>query len=136
MIYRRGLGAVGSVGRWVTLLLVSATLMGCAAEIVRMPTTLSQADPATARRIEIGALTTIELASGFQRTLLSGSRWRQVGTVTQGEVFRSEDSVFSIAGANTHEAYLVINDERLVGFYLPGERAYSALPAPLPLRFR
>lgn len=118
------------------LLLLAGTLVGCAAEIVRIPTTLSQADPAKPRRIEIGALTTIDLPSGFQRSLLSGSRWRHVGRVAQGEVFRSEDSVFTISGANTHEAYLVISDERLVGFYLPGERAFSALAAPLPLRFR
>jgi hypothetical protein len=97
---------------------------------------LAQADPAKPRRIEIGALTTIELPSGVHRSLLSGSRWRHVGTLSEGEVFRSEDSVFTIVGANTHEAYLVISDERLVGFYLPGERAYSALTAPLALRFR
>jgi hypothetical protein len=136
MNYRRWPGAVGVLGHCVTLLFIAGTLMGCAAEIVRTPTTLSQADPAKPRRIEIGALTTVELPSGFRRSLLSGSRWRHVGSVNQGEVFRSEDSVFTIAGANTHEAYLVISDERLVGFYLPGERAYSALTAPLPLRFR
>jgi hypothetical protein len=37
------------------------------------------------------------------------------------------DTVFTIEGANTHEANLVVRDNRIVGFYLPAERAFAPL---------
>ena len=45
-------------------------------------------------------------------------------------------TVFTIEGANMHEAYLVLREGRVVGFYLPGERAFSALEPPAPMTYK
>jgi len=40
-----------------------------------------------------------------------------------------------VEGAHVHEAYLVVAGDRLVGFYLPVEKAYSpATPVSLKVR--
>jgi hypothetical protein len=69
----------------------------------------------------------VNLDTGYQRDIPSGSIWRYAGDVPQGQVFRPVRSVFTIEGRQVHEAYLVISDATLVGFYLPGESNYSAL---------
>jgi hypothetical protein len=120
----------------LVLAFISLLLCGCAAEVVRQPAAL-QPPPAESRAtIEITRLTTIVLPTGYERSLLTGSRWQRVGSIPQGQVFRPLDTVFTIEGANTHEAFLVIQDARLVGFYLPGERAYAPLETGLALQFK
>jgi len=75
----------------------------------------------------------ILLDTRFSRTLLAGTRWRKVGRLAQGDVYRPVDGVFSIEGRQVHEAYLVISGASLRGFYLPGEANYSPLVPPLTL---
>ena len=75
----------------------------------------------------------ILLDTRFSRTLLAGTRWRKVGRLAQGDVYRPVDGVFSIEGRQVHEAYLVIAGSSLRGFYLPGEANYSPLVPPLTL---
>ena len=74
-----------------------------------------------------------KLPTGYERTLLAGSRWRLVGRLEQGEVYRPVDSPFSIVGRQVHEAYLVVAASALQGFSLPGESNYSPLTTPVRL---
>jgi hypothetical protein len=102
-------------------------LGGCASEVVRSGVEFRPA-PATGRQsIDMGSLVTVTLGTGYQRSILTGSRWERVGSVPQGDVYRPVGTVFTIEGANTHEAFLVIRDSQIVGFYLPGERSFSPL---------
>lgn len=78
---------------------------------------------------------TVELPTRYRRTLAQGSRWRAIGSVAQGTVYRPVDTVFTIEGRQVHEAYLVVSTGLLVGFFLPGESSYSALSTPVPLSF-
>jgi hypothetical protein len=111
-------------------------LTACASEIVRSPTEIVT-DAATAKRvIELTSSTSIKLSTGYSKAVDAGSKWQQVGALSTGQVFRSVGDVFTIEGANRHEAYLVIRESSLIGFYLPGERAYSALTEPFPLQFK
>ena len=75
----------------------------------------------------------IRLDTRYSRTILAGTRWRKVGRLPQGDVYRPVDGVFSIEGRQVHEAYLVIAGPSLKGFYLPGEANYSPLATPLPI---
>lgn len=77
----------------------------------------------------------LTLDTGYARTLKAGSAWRRSGSIAQGEVYRPVNDVFTLEGAHIHEAYLVIRDDTLVGFYLPAEAGFSPLRTPLPLRF-
>lgn len=110
-------------------------LVACASEILRTPTKLTAYEGRARQVIQISQLTTLTLSSGYERSLLTGSRWERVGSLPDGEVFRPIGTVFTIEGANTHEAYIVLRDSRIVGFYLPGEGAYSALSPGRPTAY-
>lgn len=116
-------------------LLLALTLTACAA--VRhsparlQPPTLS-GQPAT--RV-LARETRITLDTGYTRALKAGGRWRAAGTVDQGDVYRPVGDVFTLEGAHIHEAWLVVRDGVLVGFYLPAEHGYSPLGATAPLHF-
>jgi hypothetical protein len=73
------------------------------------------------------------MRTGYSRTLLAGSRWVAVGRLPQGTVYRRLDGVFSIEGRHVHEAYLVVKESALHGFYLPGEANFSPLSPPVSL---
>lgn len=112
-------------------LAVAAALAACAASVETVPT----AFVATAGgEFTLTREVTVTLATRYSRALVEGSRWRKVGAVAEGDVYRAIGTVFTIEGRNVHEAYLVIAAQhRLVGFYLPGESNLSLLPAPVEL---
>jgi hypothetical protein len=93
--------------------------------------TVSASQQAVIRIVE--QVATIQLASGYRRTIATQSRWRVVGTLPQGQVLRPIGTVFTIEGRQVHEAYLVVMNSNLVGFYLPGESHFSPLDKPVPL---
>jgi len=108
--------------------LLCISLIGCAAEVKRQPETLRSAiEETNAERRAITADVRFTLDSGYERVLRKDTIWRLVGTLAQGNVYASSDSVFSIEGAHVHEAYLVVNSGKLVGFYLPVERSFAPL---------
>ncbi|WP_245175993.1 hypothetical protein [Cupriavidus sp. AcVe19-6a] len=86
-----------------------------------------------ARRIQILIATTVQLDTSYSRTLPERSVWSRMGRVPQGDVYRPIGTIFTIEGRQVHEAYLVIRDKTLVGFYLPGEQNYSPLSTAVPL---
>jgi len=77
----------------------------------------------------------IRLDTGYYRNkeLAAQSRWRRVGRLPEGNVYRPVASVFSVEGRQVHEAYLVVRDNMLVGFYLPVESAFSPLEPAIQL---
>ena len=77
----------------------------------------------------------IRLNTGYSRTLKPGSLWTDVGSVAQGEVFKPYHDIFTLEGSNVHEAYLVVADNTLTGFYLPVERSFSPLNSKISLSF-
>jgi hypothetical protein len=118
---------------WATGLVAIALLSGCAHSVPTEPTRLNAAieQPAKVIRLEREAL--IVLPTGYKRQLQTDSKWRLVGSIAQGQVFRPVNSVLTIEGRQVHEAYLVISSGVLRGFYLPGESNYAPLQAPVPL---
>ena len=77
----------------------------------------------------------IELDTGYFRTLKSGSVWKHVGSVNEGEVYRPVRDVFTLEGSQMHEAYLVVAGNTLTGFYLPVEHSFSPLKHKISLTF-
>jgi hypothetical protein len=109
-----------------------ALLVACAAQVRVAPATLSPLAGAPAE-LTIADDVPIRLSTGYTRTVAARSRWRAVGVLPQGTVYRPVDSVFAIEGRHVHEAYLVLRGASLQGFYLPGEGNYSALQDGIPL---
>jgi hypothetical protein len=111
-------------------------LIGCASEVLRTPVVFNQSDTAPSSTVEVTSLVTITLSTGYERSILTGSRWERIGAVPQGGVYRPVGTVFTIEGANMHEAYLVLRESQLVGFYLPAERSFSALDPAVRFPFK
>jgi len=111
--------------RSAALILAFGLFTACASEVVRHPVTLRSDASAERPRIELAQTVTVESSSGFTRELAGGSVWGFHGSIPQGSVYKRVGGIFTIEGAHFHEAFLVISGNRLVGFYLPVERAFS-----------
>jgi hypothetical protein len=71
------------------------------------------------------------LGMGQAYELPAGSRWRAVGSLAQGTVYRPLNLVFMLEGARADEAYAVIRGGKLQGVYSPAGGQFSpALSAP------
>lgn len=102
--------------------------------IATVPSTIEVTQPSEAsKRIQLLAAASVELDTGYSRTLADKSVWSRVGRVPQGDVYRPVGTIFTIEGRQVHEAYLVIRDKTLMGFYLPGEQNYSPLSTAVVL---
>lgn len=107
-------------------------LSACAPMVVSTPVTLApHTGAAAAFQLKTGVR--FSLPTGYARYLPAGSRWQAVGHLPQGIVYRPLNTVFTIKGRQAHEAQLVIDKARLVGFYLPAESRYSSLDVPIQL---
>jgi hypothetical protein len=107
-------------------LLVGAMMLGACASVQMQPTTLTpaQGEPTI---ITVERDTEVKLDTGYTRTVRAGTRFAFVGTVPQGKVFRPIDAVLTVEGTHMHEAWVVADGEKLVGFYLPVEKSFVAL---------
>ena len=115
--------------RLLRVLASALALAACAPEIVRQPTQLTSVTEQAGGTIEILEDTSILVGpAGYRRVIGRGSVWTTIGRVVEGEVYKPVNRVFTIEGAQIHDAYLVLDGDRVVGFYLPVERAFS--PAP------
>jgi hypothetical protein len=113
-----------------------AFLAACATPVPSAPVRLeAAAPPASTAEITMQRDTSFRLSTGYSRTILAMSRWRHVGRLPQGNVYRPVDLAFALEGRQVHEAYLVIDGRALRGFYLPAESAYSPLDPPIQLPF-
>lgn len=107
-------------------------LAACAAAVPVEPASLMPLDAAVPE-LRMAQDLPLRLSTAYARTLPAGSRWSATGRLPQGTVYRPVGTVFSIEGRQVHEAYLVVQDRALRGFYLPAEARFSPLPQPVPL---
>jgi hypothetical protein len=126
------LGSAGNAIGRVAVVLFALGIGGCALEVQRSPVEfLPAAEPQAVLRVREPV--TVRLPTGYSRLVKAGSKWRLVGRTPYGDVYQPVDDVFTIEGANTHEAYLVLAAGHLVGFYLVAEGAYSPLREKIEL---
>jgi hypothetical protein len=116
--------------------LAAMAVVGCASDLPRRATTFT-AEAATQKEIVFTSDVPVEAKHMYDRVIRAASRWRLVGRVPEGDVYRpAGDGVFSVERANVHEAYLVIANRALVGVYLPVEKAFTEVDRvdPLPIQ--
>ena len=123
------------MGRTFVFALLIAGQLGCSGEVQRHPSALLEtaALPApmyTAHPVQL------QLAGGYQRLIPEKTEFVEIGRLKEGAVFRPTRHVLTVEGANVHEAYLVVSEETIVGFYLPVERAFSPLDHRVKINFR
>lgn len=110
--------------RFSFLLSLTALLAACASAISYSPVELMATDQ---RRMQLTRQADVRLDTGYVRTLKAGSEWIRVGKLPQGDAYKPYNDVFTLEGANVHEAYLVVAGDSLTGFYLPVERGFTPL---------
>lgn len=115
--------------------IICTILTGCATEVSRTATQFNPAAGTDIRYIVVTSEVTVTPSAGYSRTLKAGSTWKYVGRIPEGAVYKIQDDVFMLEGKHMHEAYCVIADNELVGFYLAGENAFSPLSSSVPLPF-
>lgn len=127
--------------RWrsgpIGILLPLCLMLGACADIRGAPVSLSP--PATADNaasITLAQDVQVDLSSGYHRVLREGTTWQPVGSIAQGEVYRPLNTVFSVEGTNVHEAYLVLSQRTLVGYYLPVEGTFVPQKVPIDVSVR
>jgi len=77
---------------------------------------------------------TIKASNAKPTILNSGTRWKQVGLIEQGVVYRTKDQVVIVNSFNVHEGYIVVNEKSIVGHYLPIEKTFvEVIAVPIKL---
>lgn len=115
-------------------LLFAALLLGGCAAVSHAPATFTPSSTVALPRM-LARSVDIDIGTGFKRVLRAGSRWVSSGAIAQGTVYKPVGDVLTLEGAHAHEAWLVADDDRLVGFYLPAERGFTPLNTPISLHF-
>ena len=73
---------------------------------------------------------------GWSVHLTNGSKWIDLGTTEQGQVFKPLNTVVNVPGVENFEGYIVVRSGLWVGFWLPYEKAFSPLTQPIQIALK
>jgi hypothetical protein len=120
------------------LLMFILSLPGCAFDLahVRYKPTEYIPSPDVRKSFVIGKSINITDGTCYDRTLMEGIRWNLVGRTREGEIYKSSEQILTLECSNVHEAYLVVSNDGIVGFYLPVEKGFVGLPKPIKMNIR
>jgi hypothetical protein len=117
----------------VAALIVAAFGVGACAIPVRQVPLAKPIELASGESFTLSSEADFSIGTGYSRTLRSGTHWTLYGSIDAGKVFRSPHQALTVEGYNVHEAYLVIKDNTLIGFYLPVEKTFTPISKAVPL---
>ena len=109
---------------------IALFVSACAPPVTQLPTQLT---PSAGKSFRLTRAAEADISTGQSTKLRANTRWELVGTVAQGEVYRTRDQVVTLQGDGIHEGYIVVREGTLVGFYLPVERAFCPVAQSQPL---
>lgn len=118
-----------SILRSLLLVGLSVMLNACAFDVVRinqLPVEL-QTDSNCVEEFSLTEDTSVKAGPGYNRILKSGTRWVCIGEILQGKVYKTKDQILTVEASNVFEAYLVVDDQKLIGYYLPVEGSFYPL---------
>jgi hypothetical protein len=101
---------------------VVGLVAACAPAVVQEPALLT---PSAGKSFRLSRPAEVALSTGYTTKLRENTRWELVGSIAQGEVYRTRDQIVTLEGEHIHEGYIVVEQGVLVGFYLPVERSFS-----------
>jgi hypothetical protein len=116
-----------SILKFLYCTLLLGVLMSCSMAVVHTPVELSYAGSDQQVLKKLAKPVEVRFDTGYSRSLKAGSQWMQIGRIPQGDVYKPYKDVFTVEGSHIHEAYLVVSNDKLIGFYLPYEKGFSSL---------
>jgi hypothetical protein len=75
----------------------------------------------------------VRIAAGGARPLKKGTRWRLVGKIKEGDVLKTADQIVIVEASNQFEAYPVVAQGKVVGFFLPVEQSFTPSNPPVAI---
>ena len=104
-------------------------LASCAFDIshvIRTPTTFQTKAAADESVWTLTQNESIGVGSGFPTRLRQGTHWQLAGHIPEGDVYRTSDQLVTVEASNIFEAMVVLQGDKLAGFYLPVEHSFVA----------
>jgi hypothetical protein len=133
----REFSAVAPLLRLRSLVLGAILLIsGCAFDVIRVqqvPVRL-EAISGPAPEWTLSQDVYVRLREGFAAMLKSGTTWRPIGRIAQGDVFRTSDQTVTVEASNVYEAALVMKADTIVGFYLIVEHSFTEADPPIQIK--
>jgi len=118
----------------LSILCVSLLISGCAFDVIRVEQISAKLDSDVSCNKSFVLAKNVDLQlGGYNRILKKGTRWNCMGSIAQGDIYKTKDQVLTIEASNIFEAHIVVNANKLVGFYLPVEHTFSRLDKPIEL---
>jgi len=114
------------------VLLGACIAMGSTTAVKLMPVAKAHA----AQDIQLQSPATFKVGIGYGHELPAGSRWRAVGSLAQGTVYRPLNLAFMVQSPSVDEAYPVVQGGKLQGFFLPADASFTAVKPAVPLALR
>lgn len=121
------------------ILLSSFLLEGCAFDLAHVSFTPTQFAPYVEGDKSFALKEPIyitEAPCGYDRTLRQDTRWDLIGRIPEGDIYKSRDQVLTVECSNVHEAYIVVLDSSIVGFYLPVEKGFVKISNKIKLSIK
>src|SRR5262245_2804530 len=89
--------------------LVALTMSGCMFDVVSVKQTPAAfvAGTPTPRRMQLLLEVKASLGTGFPTWLKTGTTWKQIGRIAEGDVFATSDQIVTVEASNIHEANIV-----------------------------
>jgi len=118
------------------LILMGFIFGGCAFDVAHVTyhPTVFTAQPQSGKSIALKEEVKItQTPCGYHRTLKQGSNWDLIGSIPEGNVYKPRDQVLTVECSNIYEAYLVVMNQSMVGFYLPVEKGFVELSKEINL---
>ena len=109
--------------------LLSLTCFGCAFDVIHIDQIPVQYEKVSIQKpsFKLEDEVNVHLGTGYNRKLNKETEWHYVNTISQGDIFKTNDQVLTVEGSNIFEAFIVVSEKKLVGFFLPVEETYYPL---------
>ena len=117
----------------------TAVLLGCAFDLAHVSHKPAQLSPRVGVPKSLEFLESVSITQapcGYGRTLRKGTHWDFWGAIAEGEVYKPRDQTLTVECSNVHEAYIVVVDSAMVGFYLPVESGFVSISRKIDLPVR
>jgi hypothetical protein len=114
--------------------IVIATVLATACSITQIPVTERITVHDNPSSVILHAPVVIELDHAKPVRLRAKTSWDRIGEIPQGTVFSTADQVVVVESFNTRQAYIVVSEGRVVGYFLPVENSFVKV-APVEIMF-